>query len=77
MSVKRSRPGSTTAVRTGKDVGPDYPETNWRNPVNAGVEHTYEEFQEHKTLDSPNENTVTGAGLPLHKKKYAEYWEGK
>lgn len=77
MSVKRSRPGSTTAVRTGKHVGPDYPESHFRNPVNAGIEHEYEMGADNKTLESPNENTVTGAGLPLHKNGYDKLWEGK
>lgn len=75
MAVQRSRPG-THNVKTGKRVGPDYPMHEFENPVNADIEHYYNANTDERTLESPNENTVTGAGLPLHKKKYAGYWEG-
>ncbi len=75
MSVKRGRPGSPS-VRKGKAVGPDYPETNFTNPWNAGIDSEYNAGDEGKTLSSPTANTIEGGGVPLHG-NYDEYWKGK
>lgn len=75
MSMKRSRPGSPT-VRKGAAVGPDYPEENFRNPYNAGIDRQYDEGDEKKSLVSPTAITIEGAGLPMHD-KYNDYWEGR
>lgn len=75
MSVKRGRPGSS-GVRHGRDVGPDYPETNFRNPWNAGIDAEYNPGDEGKCLSSPTANTIEGGGVPLHG-DYDKYWEGK
>lgn len=72
MSMKRGRPGSP-AVHKSKNVGPDYPEDRFTNPVNAGIDTESGSWDE-KTLKSPT-STPEGEG-PLNK-KYDGYWEGK
>lgn len=74
MSMKRGRPGSPP-IRKGRAVGPDYPEENYENPFNMGIEGSYGS-ETSKTLSSMNRETLTGAGLPLHD-NYNELFEGK
>jgi len=74
MSVKRSRPG-THPVRTGKAVGPDYPEANFRNPFNAGVDSEYGNTED-KTLEGPTD-TPGGMGIGPIRHDYNELFEGK
>ncbi len=74
MSVQRSRPGNP-GVRSGKSVGPDYPENHWDNPINMGIDSHYGS-EDHKTIHSPTANTFEGGGIPLHD-NYNELWKGK
>jgi hypothetical protein len=76
VANERSRPGNRN-VRKGKRVGPDYPEELFSNPLNAEIETWYDQGEDNKALVSPNHETVTGVGLPLHKGKYVKYFEGK
>ena len=46
------------------------------NPFNANDE-LYEPGNTNKTLDGLSRNTIDHAGLPLNKRAYDEYWEGK
>lgn len=71
MSVKRSRPGNP-AVRKGKNIGPDYPEDRFRNPVNAGIDKEFGS-EESKTLYSPT-SLPAGDDVPM-KGDYDRYWE--
>lgn len=64
MAMKRGRPGNPK-VRSGKSVGPDYPETKWENPFNAGVDEEYEPNNDARTLRSPTATTVGGADLSI------------
>lgn len=75
MAFKRGRPGNP-AVRGGKAVGPDYPEENFRNPFNMGIDGEYGSTGE-KTLCSPVSSTLEGAGLPLHDNYNALFEEGR
>lgn len=75
MTMKRGRPGSPE-VRKGGSVGPDYPESNFVNPVNMGIDREYTEGDGKKTLVSPSANTITGCGQPM-RDRYNELWEGK
>ncbi len=74
MSMKRGRPGNPE-VRSGKSVGPDYPEERFRNPFNGpGIDSTYGS-EDSKTLLSPTA-TVEGPGIPLNH-SYDDNWDGK
>lgn len=73
MSVKRSRPGKH-AVKRGKEVGPDYPDNRFTNPMNAGIDEEYGSTTA-KALDSPTATTVGGADVPIHKNTYDDLWE--
>ena len=46
------------------------------NPLNANDE-LYEPGNTNKTLDGLSKNTIDHAGLPLDKKSYDKYWEGR
>jgi hypothetical protein len=71
MSVTRSRPGDPN-VRKGKEVGPDYPEDRFRNPVGAGLDSTFGNHKD-KAICSPNDTTFGGADLPMND-KYDSLW---
>lgn len=71
MSVTRGRPGDH-AVRKGKEVGPDYPDDRFRNPVDAGLDTTFGNHDD-KSICSPNSTTFGGADLPLHE-SYDSNW---
>jgi hypothetical protein len=75
MSMTRGRPGSP-GVRHGKTVGPDYPEANYINPWNKGIDEDYGSETE-KSLDSMNSTTLGFGGAPLHEGQYNKLWEGK
>jgi hypothetical protein len=70
MSVKRGVP---SRERGGKTVGPDYPERNYRNPFDAGLDHE-SGSEDQKTLGSPS-STPTGVGIEFGR-NYDKYWEG-
>jgi len=72
MAMKRGRPGSPK-VRGGKNVGPDYPETNFSNPFNMGIDEE-SGSDEGKTLYSP---TSTPEGIGPLREDYDELWRGK
>lgn len=75
MAMTRGRPGSP-GVRKGKTVGPDYPEANYINPWNKGIDENYGSEDE-KTIDSMNSTTFEFGGAPLHKGAYDKYWDEK
>lgn len=75
MAMQRGRPGSP-GVRKSRNVGPDYPEENFENPTNAGVDSLYHPDETGKTLNSLSANTIEGAQLPENG-KYDDLWEGK
>ena len=59
----------------GKPVGSGYPEECFRNPFNAEIDKQYEAGENAKSLVSPTEVTVTGAGIAIHENTYNAYWE--
>jgi hypothetical protein len=75
MTVKRSRPGHSE-VRKSNEVGPDYPEENFRNPYNAGVDRQ-RGSETSKTLLSPTDTTAGPSGDDSLNHDYDSYWEGK
>jgi len=74
MSVKRGRPGAEK-VRRSKNVGPDYPEDRFTNPVDSGMSTSYGDHDS-KTVFSDNSTTFEGGGAPLHKGGYDRLWDG-
>ncbi len=76
MAEQKGERGNTTGKK-GARVGSSYPDSHYNNPFNDGIDELYEEGNTSKTLDSPTANTIDHAGLPLHKKRYDGYWEGK
>ena len=58
----------------GKTVGAGYPERDFRNPFDGGLDHE-SGSEDQKTLDSPSA-TPTGVGIEMHH-DYDSYWEGK
>jgi hypothetical protein len=73
--MKRGRPG-VASVRRSKNVGPDYPEDRFVNPVDAGMSSQYGD-KNTKTVFSDNSTTFEGGGAPLNKDGYDALWGGK
>lgn len=68
MANTRSRPGRGGEVRKSPYVGPDYPEANYWNPWNVGIDEPYGEskgrgddtFTSPNRYDMGNEKTLAG-----------------
>lgn len=73
MAMSRSRPGSPNVRKSGA-VGPDYPDENYTNPWNMGIDEERDDPKP-KGLRSPT-LTTTGPGIPL-KGNYDKYWGDK
>lgn len=72
----KAQPGMT-AARKSERVGSSYPEERYNNPLNAGIDHWYDDGDGKKSLVSPSRNTVDHAGVPLIKGRYEKLFEGK
>jgi len=75
MSVKRSRPGHHE-VRKGRAVGPDYPEENFANPWNMGIDHEYGDTTS-KTLEGPTSTPAGPADGHDALGEYDKLWDGR
>jgi hypothetical protein len=76
MSLKRDRPGNPK-VRTGKNVGPDYPEDRFIVPQNMGIDYPIGDARDDKAIQSEAGLQFEGGGAPLEKGRYNELWEGR
>jgi hypothetical protein len=76
MSAPRSRPHNPK-VRTGKNVGPDYPADRFDVPQNMGIDYPIGDARDDKAIQSEAGLQFEGGGAPLEKGRYNELWEGR
>lgn len=68
-----SKQGSKHNASRTQATGKDYPETNYKNPWNAGIDETYGSADD-KTILSPTATVEGPRGVPV-RNDYDELWE--
>ena len=63
MAIKRGR--TVSPIRESADVGPDYPDELYRNPVSGDLDSSFGD-KGSKAICSPNGTTFDNESIPLH-----------